>query len=86
VAPEVFVDTIKDYKPEIVALSCLLTTTMASMRTTLDKIKEADLRDQVKVIIGGPPINERFAQEIGADLYGRDAYDGVQKLRRAVGD
>lgn len=86
VAPERFVDTIRDYKPEIVALSCLLTTTMASMRATLDKIKEADLRDGVKVIIGGPPINERFAREIGADFYGRDAYDGVQKLRQAVGD
>jgi len=80
VSPEKFVDTIKYFEPEIVALSCLLTTTMENMRLTIDYIKEANLRDSVKIIIGGPPTNEKFAREIGADFYGEDAYTGVTAL------
>ena len=84
VSPETFVDTIKEFNPEIVALSCLITTTMTNMRATIEKIKEANLRDRVKVIIGGPPITEHFANEIGADLYGENAYSGLEKLRALV--
>lgn len=84
VGPEAFVSAIKELKPEIVALSCLLTTTMLSMRETLEGIQEANLRDAVKVIIGGPPITEKFANEIGADFYAEDAYSGVQILRQAI--
>ena len=84
VSPETFIDTINEFNPDIVALSCLITTTMSSMRATIEKIKEANLRDSVKIIIGGPPINENFASEIGADLYGENAYAGLEKLRALI--
>jgi 5-methyltetrahydrofolate--homocysteine methyltransferase len=84
VSPETFVDTIKDYQPDVVALSCLLTTTMPSMRRTIEKINEAGVRANIKIIIGGPPINDSFASEIGADIYGKDAYVGLQSLRQAI--
>ncbi|MBW1766752.1 MAG: corrinoid protein [Deltaproteobacteria bacterium] len=84
VSPETFIDTIKELNPDIVALSCLITTTMTNMRVTIEKIKEANLRDSVKIIIGGPPINEDFASEIGADLYGENAYTGLEKLRALI--
>jgi len=84
VSPETFIDTIKEFNPDIVALSCLITTTMANMRVTIEKIKEANLRDNIKIIIGGPPINENFASEIGADLYGENAYSGLEKIRALI--
>lgn len=84
VSPETFIETIKEFNPDIVALSCLITTTMTNMRVTIEKIKEANLRDNVKIIIGGPPINENFASEIGADLYGENAYSGLEKIRALI--
>jgi len=84
VSPEQFTAAIRDFKPHLVGMSCLLTTTMGPMRTTVEKIKEANLRDQVKILIGGPPTSEEFAKEIGADFYGKDAYRGVQIAREAV--
>jgi len=73
VAPEKFVALIQEEKPNVVGLSALLTTTMGMMQATVDAITEAGLRDTVKVIIGGAPVNQAFATQIGADGYAADA-------------
>ena len=84
VSPERFVETVKTSAPDIVALSCLLTTTMESMRATVDQLREAGLRDTVTILIGGPPTSDEFAKKIGADHYGEDAYVGVEIARSIV--
>lgn len=81
VAPEKFIETLKTEKAQILALSCLITTTMISMKNTLDAIKEAGLLGKVKIMIGGPPTTEEFAKKIGADFRGKDAYDAVEQAR-----
>ncbi|NLG26438.1 MAG: cobalamin-binding protein [Chloroflexi bacterium] len=73
VSPEQFVGAVREKGATVVGLSALLTTTMPSMKTTIDAIKEAGLRDKVKVIIGGAPVTQKYADEIGADGYARDA-------------
>jgi 5-methyltetrahydrofolate--homocysteine methyltransferase len=73
VSPEKFVVAVKEHKPHIIALSALLTTTMMTMKTTIDALVEAGVRDQVKVIVGGAPVSKSFAEDIGADGYGPDA-------------
>jgi len=73
VEPEIFVEKIKEVKPNIVGLSALLTTTMPMMQKTVEAIAEAGLRDSLKIIIGGAPVNQAFADEIGADAYAADA-------------
>jgi 5-methyltetrahydrofolate--homocysteine methyltransferase len=65
--------------------SALLTVTMTAMKTTIDAIKEAGLRKSVKILVGGAPLNERYATEIGADGYGATATDAVALARRQVG-
>ena len=67
--PERVVEAVKEYKPDIVCLSALLTTTMVNQKATIDALKEAGLRDQVKVMVGGAPVTQAFADEIGADAY-----------------
>ncbi len=71
--PAKFIDAIKEKKPKIVALSALLTTTMPMMKGTVDAISEAGLRDSVKIMVGGAPVTQKFADEIGADGYAADA-------------
>ena len=73
VSPEKFVEAVCTHQPQIVGLSALLTTTMPGMRTTIDALKSAGLRKQVKVIVGGAPVTEPFAKDIGADGYSPDA-------------
>lgn len=73
VAPEKFVEAVKGHNPQIVGMSALLTTTMATMKQTLDVMSEAGVRDQVKVIVGGAPVTQKYADEIGADGYASDA-------------
>jgi 5-methyltetrahydrofolate--homocysteine methyltransferase len=77
--------SIMQHQPQIVCLSALLTVTMTAMKTTIDAIKEAGLRRGVKVLVGGAPLNERYATEIGADGYGATATDAVALARRQVG-
>jgi len=77
VSPEQFVDAVKKNKPDIVAMSALLTTTMIEMENTIKALKEAGLRDKVKIIIGGAPITPEYAEKIGADAAAKDAVDGV---------
>jgi 5-methyltetrahydrofolate--homocysteine methyltransferase len=70
---EVFVDQIKEKNAQIVCLSALLTTTMPMMKQTVDVIVESGLRDQVKILVGGAPVTQAFADEIGADGFAPDA-------------
>jgi 5-methyltetrahydrofolate--homocysteine methyltransferase len=78
VAPEEFVKAIKEKNATIVALSALLTTTMPMMRKTIDAIRENGLADQVKIMVGGAPVTQAFADEIGADGYAADAGSAVK--------
>ena len=73
VAPEAFVKAIQENNANIVALSALLTTTMPMMQQTMNALVESGLRDKVKVIVGGAPVNQDFADKIGADGYAPDA-------------
>jgi 5-methyltetrahydrofolate--homocysteine methyltransferase len=69
VSPSAFVVALQEFQPHILGMSALLTTTMTAMKDTIDALREAGLRDKVKVIIGGAPVSQRFAEEIGADGY-----------------
>lgn len=84
VAPEQFVAAVKEKKAQIVAMSALLTTTMPSMKSTIEALEAAGVRDQVKVLVGGAPITQRFADEIGADGYSENAPGAVTLARRAL--
>jgi len=81
VAPETFVNSIKEKQPTFLALSALLTTTMPSMKHTIDALKEAGIRDNVKVLVGGAPVSPRYAEEIGADGYSDSASGAVGLVR-----
>lgn len=70
---EAFVTAIREHKPAVVGLSALLTTTMPVMREMIEAVKAAGLRDGVKIMIGGAPITQKYADEIGADFYGMDS-------------
>lgn len=85
VPAEKFVEAVSDGGVDIVALSALLTTTMPQMKTTIGALIEAGLRDHVKVIIGGAPITESYAQEIGADGYAADASRAVKVTKSLLG-
>jgi 5-methyltetrahydrofolate--homocysteine methyltransferase len=76
-----FVEAIGSHGPQVVGLSALLTTTMREMKNTLKAIEAAGLRSRVKVIVGGAPVTERFANEIGADGYGPDAASAVEVVK-----
>ena len=84
VAPEKFVEVVKDGKADIVALSALLTTTMPNMKVTIEALNSAGLREKVKVIIGGAPVTQAYADQIGADGYARDASRAVTLARSLV--
>ncbi len=84
VTPEQFITAVKEKKANIIAMSALLTTTMSAMKTTIDAIKAAGIRDQVKIIIGGAPITEKFAGEIGADGFSESAAGAVSAAHKAV--
>ncbi|MDP6691801.1 MAG: corrinoid protein [Alphaproteobacteria bacterium] len=77
VATKDVVDLVREHRPDIVALSALLTTTMPQMKEIIDALTEAGLRDQVKVIVGGAPVNQMFADLVGADGYAMDAGEAV---------
>ena len=83
VSPEKFAENIQKHKPDILAMSCLLTAGMPEMSKTIQLSKEAS--SDVKTMIGGRPITKEFADEIGADAYGRDAFDAINLARKMVG-
>ncbi len=84
VAPERFVAAVEQQGVHIVALSALLTTTMPNMKVTIDALKAAGVRDQVKVMIGGAPVTEAYAKQIGADGYAPDASRAVTLARSLI--
>lgn len=77
VSPDKFVEGIRVHQPNVVGLSALLTTTMIKMKTTIEAIQEAGLRSQIRIAVGGAPVTEQFAEEIGADGYAPDAASAV---------
>ena len=79
VSPEKFVEAIKVHKPQIVGLSALLTTTMLEMKEIVKAIEDANLRDKVKIMVGGAPVSERYAQSIGADSYSNNASEAIER-------
>jgi len=83
VAPAKFVEAVQENHVQVVALSALLTTTMTMMKSTIEALVEAGVRDQVKVIIGGAPVTQNYADEIGADGYADDA-GGAVKMAKAL--
>jgi 5-methyltetrahydrofolate--homocysteine methyltransferase len=82
IAPEEFVAQIKEKNAQIVALSALLTTTMPMMQKTVDAITESGLRDKVKILVGGAPVNQEYADKIGADGYAADAGSAAKLAKR----
>jgi corrinoid protein of di/trimethylamine methyltransferase len=83
--PQAFVDAIKEHQAELFGMSALLTTTMPKMGETINAIKEAGIRDQVKIMIGGAPVTAEFAQEIGADAYASNAASAVDTGKELLG-
>ncbi|MAT41158.1 MAG: cobalamin-binding protein [Anaerolineaceae bacterium] len=81
VSPEKYVEAIKESGAQIIAMSALLTTTMPNMKNTIDALVEAGIRDQVKVMIGGAPITQAYADQIGADGFAEDASRAVAKAK-----
>jgi 5-methyltetrahydrofolate--homocysteine methyltransferase len=84
VDPETFVDAVKEHKPSILGLSALLTTTMLAMETTIKTLEEAGVRDSIKIMIGGAPVNQDFADQIGADGYAANAASASELARKFV--
>jgi 5-methyltetrahydrofolate--homocysteine methyltransferase len=85
VDPAGFVAAVREHQPQLVGMSALLTTTMVQMRATIEALEEAGLKDQIKVMIGGAPVTDAFAKEIGADAYAPDAATAVDVARDLVG-
>jgi len=85
VDPEKFVEAIKVHKPEVVGMSALLTTTMRAMAYTIKAVEEAGLRDQVKIMVGGAPVDAAFGERIGADGYGSHGPAGSDLAKKLVG-
>jgi 5-methyltetrahydrofolate--homocysteine methyltransferase len=85
VSSEKFVEAVKSHKSNILGLSALLTTTMPKMKEVIESLVEAGVRESVKVMVGGAPVTEKFAKDIGADGYAPDAASAVEKARELVG-
>jgi corrinoid protein of di/trimethylamine methyltransferase len=84
VSPERFIDAVTKRNANLVALSALLTVTMTSMKTTIDAFRGAGLRDKVKIMVGGAPVTQQYADAIGADGYGESAGAAVALARKLV--
>lgn len=84
VSTEKFVKSVKEKKPDILAMSALLTTTLSEMKTVIEALKHAGLRDTVRVIVGGAPVTKDFAGQIGADGYADDSPGAAQKCKELI--
>ena len=84
VSPEKYVQAVKEHHPDMVACSALLTTTMTRMQDIIEALKANGLRDQVKVLVGGAPVTESFAKQIGADLCAMDAASASSRAKELV--
>jgi len=86
VSPEKFIEAVREKGAQIVCMSALLTTTMPSMKTTIEAVKEAGLRERVKVLIGGAPVTQNYASEIGADGYAPDAASAADRAKELIAE
>ena len=86
VSEEQFVNAVREYKPQILGMSCLMTTTMQDMNGVINSLTEAGLRNTVKVIVGGCPVSQEFASRIGADYFGRDAGSTAAILEKILAE
>jgi 5-methyltetrahydrofolate--homocysteine methyltransferase len=84
IAPEAFVEAVKEYNPDVLGMSALLTTTMRSMEGTIKVLEEAGVRDTVKVMIGGAPVTQAFADQIGADGYASNAASAAELAKKLI--
>ncbi|HAM39381.1 MAG TPA: cobalamin-binding protein [Elusimicrobia bacterium] len=84
VSPEKFVDAAKNKGVQVIGMSSLLTTTMPVMKVTIEALKIAGLKDKIKTIIGGAPVTQSYADEIGADAYASDAASAVDKVKELL--
>ena len=84
VGTDKFIQAIRERRPSVVALSALLTTTMRTMRQTIEELRRSDIMDGVKIIIGGAPVTQEFADTIGADAYASDAPAAVAAVKRIL--
>ncbi len=84
IAPDAFVQAVKEFEPDVLGMSALLTTTMRSMEHTIKALEEAGLRDKVKVMIGGAPVTQAFANQIGADGYASNAASAAELAKSFV--
>jgi len=81
---EQFISAVREHKPELLGMSCLMTTTMMGMKDVINALTEAGLRNKVKVIIGGCPVTQEFVSQIGADYYGHDAASTAALLEKSL--
>ena len=86
VAPEKFLEAVREHDAAVIGLSALLTTTMPAMKTVIDRLAEEALAGKIKVIVGGAPVSADFAEQIGADAYGYDAANAVERVKTLVGE
>jgi len=84
ISTEKFIKAVKEKKADILAMSALLTTTMVEMQSTINALIEGGLKDSIKVVVGGAPITEAFATQIGADGYAYDSHGAAQKCRELL--
>ena len=84
IAPEAFVKAVKEFEPDVLAMSALLTTTMRAMEHTIKALEEAGVRDRVKIMIGGAPVTQAFCNQIGADGYASNAASAVDLAKKFV--
>jgi 5-methyltetrahydrofolate--homocysteine methyltransferase len=84
-SPDKFVKAVAEHQPQLIGMSALLTTTMPSMNATIKALEEAGLRDRVKVMIGGAPVTDAYAKQIGADGYSPDASSAVRLAKSLIG-
>jgi methanogenic corrinoid protein MtbC1 len=84
VAKERFINTVKEEKPDILGLGCYMTSTMLEMGEIIKELEAEGLRRSVKIMIGGVPCTQEFADEITADAWGKDAFDAVEKAKKLL--
>ena len=84
-SPDEFIEAVEEHNPLVMGMSALLTTTMPNMGKTIDAFVDADLRESVKIMVGGAPVTPEFAEDMGADGYGKDAMECVAIAKQLVG-
>ncbi|MFC1967404.1 B12-binding domain-containing protein [Chloroflexota bacterium] len=86
VSAEIFINNVRELKPDILGMGCYMTTTMMEIKDIMNELRGKGLRSGVKVIVGGVPTTQEFADECGADAWGKDALEAVEKAKRLMGE